>query len=212
MKDYSRIAIKYGLVNCYMDTSDFIESYEIKKEHNHVEIKYMNGITHRFKLTENTKKELDEIQLEQLNQMVNEINPEIDKKIRSYKPIVGLHGINVLLNYTLGNWIAGTCWLISTGIWSSYCYFPYKLKKEINMVKWFIDNKDSVNQIIKEEVEEKMPEIEENTMIPVRREYPKDLVPYSENLYEEGINLSNIDELNMKQLKKLKKKALKLEV
>jgi hypothetical protein len=40
MKDYSKIATKYGVIGCYIDTSDFIESYKINRENNYVEIKF----------------------------------------------------------------------------------------------------------------------------------------------------------------------------
>lgn len=101
--------------------------------------------------------------------------------------------------------------LLAGSIYFRLSYLPYKLKKEIKLVTWVIENKEYVDEVIKTEVERKMPvTTETDTMIPVKQEYPTGLVPYSENLYEEGINLNNIDELNVKVLRKLKKKATKI--
>jgi hypothetical protein len=211
MKNYSRIASKYGVIGSFMDTSNYIESYKINHQHQYVEIVHMSGWRHIETLDENTKKSLDQKQLEQLDEMREKINPKIDSRIHWQGSLLFLYGTNTLLQYSVGHWFAGTCWLLGAGIYFGQTYFPYKLKKEMTLVKWIMDNKKYVDQVIQEEVEEKMPKTtERNTMIPVKQEYPTDLVAYSERLYEEGINLSNIDELKIKQLKKLKKKATKV--
>lgn len=211
MKNYSKLASKYGVIGSYMDTSDYVESYKINKEHKYVEIVHMSGWRHIEELNENTKKNLDEKQQAQLLEMRDRLDPKIDSRIRWQGSLLFLYGTNTLLQYSVGHWFAGTCWLLGAGIYFGQSYFPYKLKKEMHLVSWIMDNKRYVDQVIKTEVERKMPETTEtNTMIPVKKEYPTGLVPYSENLYEEGINLSNIDELKVKDLRKLKKKATKL--
>ena len=211
MKDYSKIASKYGVIGCYIDTSDFIESYKINREQNCVEIVFMDDEHRTDPLYEGLIEELDERQLEQLDIMREKINPRIDSRLELYTPLIALYGVNTILQYSLGNWLAGTCWLLGGSVYSYLIYPPYKLKKEMTLVKWTMDNKEYVDEIIKKEVEEKHPKtIETNTLNPVKAPYPTTVVPYSENLYEDGINLSNIDELSIKQLKKLKKQATKL--
>ncbi len=211
MKNYSKIASKYGVIGSFMDTSDYIESYRINREHKFAEIVYMSGWRHTEALNEKTEEELEAKQKEQLKEMQEKLEPKIDSRIRWQGSLLFLYGTNTLLQYTVGHWFAGTCWLLGAGIYFGQTYFPYKLKKEMNLVKWIMDNKKYVDQVIQEEVDKKMPKTTEtNTMIPVKQEYPTDLVPYSEKLYEEGINLSNIDELKVKQLKQLKKKATKI--
>ena len=40
---------------------------------------------------------------------------------------------------------------------------------------------------------------------------PIDIIPYSKEMYYDGVNLNNINDINYKELKKLKRKVLKLE-
>ena len=210
MKNYSRIASKYGVIGSYMDASDYIESYRINKEHKFAEIVYMSGWHHTEALNENTEVKLESKQKEQLQEMQDKLEPKIDSRIRWQGSLLFLYGTNTLLQYTIGHWFAGTCWLLGAGIHFGQCYFPYKLKKEMNLVSWIIEHKNQVDEVIKSEVDKYLPKNKNtNTMNPVRCEYPTDLVPYSEKLYEEGINLSNIDELKVKQLKHLQKKVIK---
>lgn len=211
MKNYSRIASKYGVIGSYMDTSDYVESYKINRNHKFAEIVYMSGWRHTEPLTETTEEELETKQKNQLLEMRDRLEPKIDSRIRWQGSLLFLYGTNTLLQYTVGHWFAGTCWLLGAGIYFGQCYFPYKLKKEMSLVAWIMDNKEYVDQVIQKEVDAKMPKTEEtNTMNLIKREYPTDLVPYSENMYEEGINLNNIDELKPRQLKKLKKKAQRI--
>ena len=211
MKNYSKIASKYGVIGSYMDTRDYIETYQINKESKYVKINYMTGWYTIEELQEDTQEQLDEQMREQLREMQDRLNPKIDSRIHWQGSLLFLYGMNTVLQFTVGHPFAGTCWLLGAGIYFGQTYFPYKLKKEMNLVSWIIDNKEYVNQVIKTEVESKMPKtIETNTMIPVKKEYPTDLVPYPEKIYEEGISLNNIDDVKVKTLRKLKKKAIKL--
>lgn len=211
MKDYSKIASKYGVIDSYMDTSDYIESYKINRKHKFAEIVYMCGWHHTEPLNETTEEELATKQKEQLEEMRDILEHKIDSRIHWQGSLLFLYSTNTALQYIMGNWFSGTCWLLVAGIHFGECYFPYKLKKEMSLVSWIIDNKEYVDQVIQKEVDSKMPKTEKtNTMNLIKTEYPTDLVPYSENMYEEGINLNNIDELKPRQLKKLKKQAQKI--
>ena len=171
----------------------------------------MSGHSKVEELQKETKEILDFKQQLQFREMKDKLEPDIDSRIRWQGTIFLFDATNSLLQFTTGNWLAGTCWLLAGSIYFRLSYLPYKLKKEIKLVTWVIENKEYVDEVIKTEVERKMPiTTETDTMIPVKQEYPTGLVPYSENLYEEGINLNNIDELNVKVLRKLKKKATKI--
>lgn len=211
MKNYSKLASKYGVIGSYMDTRNYIGEYKINRESKYVKINYMTGWYEIEELQEDTEEKLNQQMRDQLREMQYRLDPKIDSRIRWQGSLLFLYGLNTVLQFSVGHPFAGTCWLLGAGIYFGQSYFPYKLKKEMNLVSWIIDNKEYVNQVIKTEVERKMPETTEtNTMIPVKKDYPTGLVPYSENLYEEGINLCNIDELKVKDLRKLKKKATKL--
>lgn len=208
MKNYSLLASKYGVIGSHMDTFDYISNYKINRENNYVEITHMSGWKKKEELKEDTIQKLDKQQRDQLDAMRDKINPKIDSRIHWQSTLLFLYGTNTLLQYSQQHWFAGSCWLAGAGIYFAQCYFPYKLKKEMSLVAWIMDNKEYVDQVIQREVSDKMPKTEEtNTMNLVKVDYPTDLVPYSETMYEEGINLSNIDELKVGQLKKLKKKA-----
>lgn len=210
MKDYSRIARKYGVIDSYMKTNDYIESYKINKENNFVEIVFMDGARRIDPIYEGLIEELDEVQLDQLQEMYKQLSPKIDNRIRWQGGLFFLNGTNAALQYTVGHWFAGTCWLLASGLYFSQCYFPHKLKKEMQLVSWIMDHKELVDQMIKTEVDSHMISADNmHTTNLVKPDYPTDLVPYSEDIYQEGINLSNIDQIKVKELKKIKKKIVK---
>ena len=77
-----------------MDTSDYIESYRINKEHKFAEIVYMSGWHHIEALNENTEAELESKQKEQLQEMQDKLEPKIDSRIRWQGSLLFLYGTN----------------------------------------------------------------------------------------------------------------------
>ena len=59
MKNYSKIASKYGVIGSYMDTRDYIETYQINKESKYVKINYMSGWYKTEELQEDTQEQLE---------------------------------------------------------------------------------------------------------------------------------------------------------
>ena len=73
---------------------------------------------------------------------------------------------------------------------------PYKLKKEIQLVSWIYDNKDKVNELIKEETKG----------MNQTQNIACETFPYPKEIIDDGINLNNIELLEVKQLSKIKRK------
>lgn len=212
MKNYELMAGKAG-ISIYHSVFDDpgIKNYKINRRSNHVEITYMNGCTTYNELTDNTKEELDAKQRAYLERLKEYIYPKIEDKKRFNGPIGGLYAINALLNFTLQKWVLGFCWLTSASLYSTIFLRPLKVKRDMELASWIHDNREDVNKVIQKEVEKKMdkPEVDVETINMPRREYPTDKVPYSKEIYEDGISLNNMDELSAFQLYRLKRKVLR---
>ena len=206
MKNYGLKALELNVLP-YSNFIPGIEKYKINKENNYVSIKYLNGETECLPLSETSVEELDKKQKEGLEYLYEKASSEVKEQKNSKSFLISLHATNFFLNLLNQNFFSATCWLACVGICYISIYRPYKLKQELKLVKWFDENKERVNEVIKEEVETKA--TYEKSSINQVLIYPKDLVPYSESMYEDGINLNNIDELSDKELIKLKRKTLK---
>lgn len=214
MKDYFLEAQKVG-IQIYRRAIDdtYVESYKLTDDNNYVMIKYLNGQTHYSPVSTTSLEALDLSQRSALEEIKRKVSKE-GKTIRALNSgIVALDLMNVILQSANQNWIASACWLACTSIYSLRIYQPYKLMQELNLVSWIVDNKDDVNKVIKDEVNQVIskPTNASNSINMPSYNYPSNLVSYSKTMYEEGINLNNIDELSNKELKKLKKKVLKKE-
>lgn len=77
-------------------------------------------------------------------------------------------------------------------------------KRKAKLLLWMLDNKASVHEVIKEEVDKKKAPVTtcQNIYFP----YPED-AQYSEMLYKQGINSNTISDLNQKQQMQLKRKV-----
>jgi len=211
MKDYSYEARRRGLyVSRYFFDDDNVKEYFLCRDNNTIEIKYMNGDYKSKQLSEVDMDEINDSQRRALETLKKEIFPAANKKIALNGSLCGLHMFNSILHYLNGNYFAGSCWLTSSGAWFFMTYPSYQLKREMKLVSWIYDNKDQVNEVIKEDVQSNMqiPELASSNDKNIIYEYPKELVPYSEELYTEGINLNNISELKPRQLRKLKRKTI----
>ena len=189
-----------------------ISKYRLIRDNKYVEIERINGKIEQLEIEKDTIRELDK-SLEDTLSFCNEIvNESIDESLTLKKVLFGVHFTNAILNWSLGNIILASCWTLSTGLVYTQIHNPLMLKKELKLVTWINNNKDKVNEVIKDEVDSKRETTTEtNTLNMITPKYPTELVPYSESMYEEGINLNNIDELSNKQLRSLKRKVLKRE-
>ncbi|MBQ7105053.1 MAG: hypothetical protein IJN90_04280 [Bacilli bacterium] len=214
MKDYIYEAKKHGLT-IYSPSykSDYIKGYTLNRENNYVLIKYADGRLENKEIEENTISELNDSMKRTFDFYCEKIFPKVKEQIGWKGGIVGLDLINASLNLSLQNYFSGFCWLTCAALYYIQIHAPLKLQRELKLVSWIYDNKDKVNEVIKEEVDSKIekPEITATTNNLPTLEYPTSLVPYSEEMYEEGINLNNIDSLDNKTLRKLKRKVLKKE-
>jgi len=212
MKDYINEATNIGLKIYKKFNDETVKEYTLLRNSNVVTIEYMNGSVEIKNLEEVDLNELDESQRQTLETLKKEIFSKTDKEIKFYGSFGAVYLSIAALQAAANDIVVGSVWFG----YSSYSFFkayrPYKLKKEMNLVSWIYDNKEEVNEVIKEEVREKINESgteitsenDKNNMY----EYPKDLVPYSKEMYTYGINLNNIDELTTKQLRKMKRKTI----
>ena len=60
MKNYSKIASKYGVIGSYMDTRNYIGEYKINRESKYVKINYMTGWYEIEELQEDTEEKLNQ--------------------------------------------------------------------------------------------------------------------------------------------------------
>lgn len=211
MKNYIEEAKEIGLNISYNYSDRGIVSYSINRYNNNVYIKYLNGTV--------DYKPIEDIDVDILNWRIKlgldeckeRIFPVADKKIRLNI------GIGVV-EFVLGNIFTGFNFHFVGGLCSGMAGNMFGraaivkgLKREMNLVSWIYDNSEDVNAVIKEEVDSKIkkPITRENAINKPTYDYPSELVPYPEEIYNEGINLNNIDYLKNRELRKLKRKVIK---
>lgn len=186
-----------------------IKNYTLTKENDYVRIEYMNERTKYIPVEEAT---LDEIKQEQ------------ETSFRKIKRKVGIHsgimnGIKITLlgtdiflstaNFLTGNTLGGVAFLL-LGTSMSLNKTGSKIYSEMKTITWLLENQDKVNAMIREDVEAYMHETQGDmtTMNPtIVYKYPYDEVLYPREMYEDGINLNNIESLTPKELKLIKKKT-----
>lgn len=208
MKDYISEAKK---INVHIYNAKYLQKYKIHKAAEYVELYYMNGSYDTKYLNEVTEEELKTKQRNDLRDIEKSVieKTNFDIKVGSIAS-ASYFALGTLFSIIRSSNIA--IWFT----WGSYFLFkalrPMKLRKDIALAGWIIDNEDKVNEVLREEVDSKRETSSNtNTLNIITPKYPTELVPYSEAMYEEGISLNNIDELDTKTLKKLKRKVLKKE-
>ena len=213
MKNYISRAKTNG-VHIYTSLSEdkYISKYRLIHDNKYVEIERINGRCDHFEIEKDTIKELDRSLEETLDFYKDKVNKKINESVSLKQILLSLHLTNAILNWSFGNIISACCWTACTGLVYLQIHNPLMLKRELKLVSWINDNKDKVNEVIREEVDSKRETSSNtNTLNMITPKYPTDLVPYSESMYEEGISLNNIDELTNKQLRGLKRKVLRKE-
>ena len=209
MKDYISEARKY---NVRIYDNDYLRKYKIHKEAKYAELFYMGGGYGIKNLEEVNEESLIKQQREDLREIENQVKQKTDFDVKAGFIVSSLYfGTGAVLS-AIGRSNVVAIWIL----WGSNFLYkalrPMRLRKDIAMTGWIIDNKEKVDRVLREEVDSKRKPIENtNTLNAIIPKYPTDLVPYSQSMYEEGINLNNIDELSYKTLKKLKRTVIRRE-
>ena len=217
MKNYRMEALRTGIEYNCEELNKCIQKYHINKDTGKVTVKYMNLYTETIDFSEEKVKELETKQHQDFDKVKRTLMFKIsdNSSYLIFKGSIYLVEGNII-NYIFGIFnsskpsLLGTLLVSTVGICKMLeASVHYKLERNLNLVSWIIENKEAVDKTIKEEVEAKA--TYEKSSINRVLIYPKDLVPYSESMYEEGITLNNIDELSDRQLSKIKRKTLRKE-
>lgn len=185
-----------------------IRSFSVNKENKYVEISYMNGKKATFPLSEIDVQELEAIQTQQLEEMKKTIFPKLNRNIFATGSLVTISGTVIIGNLIIGNpFLALGCLLSTTS--SLLNAKSLSLKREMNLISWINDHKNEANEVIREEVLSIVPEenIEKDSNNPRIINYPRYETRYPEEMYYDGINLSNMGSLGLKDLRQLKRKV-----
>lgn len=177
-----------------------IKKYQLNKEDNNIRIEYMNGTTELMPI--------EETSLEKLKQEQEQSFKEIKRKTGIHVGImnglkIALLGTNIFLStayFIDGNTRRGVAFLL-LGTSMALNKTGSKAYSEMRLVSWLLDNKDNVNAMIKEDVERYA------SGDTIKFVYPSEKVLYPKEMYEEGINLNNIENLSVNELKLIKKKT-----
>lgn len=209
MYNYISLAQNNGIhiSNKMYDTT--IKNYTLTKENDYVKIVYMNEKTKYIPL--------EEASLEEIKQEQETAFRKIKRKVGIHSGIMNgfkitLLGADIFLstaNFLTGNTLGGFAFLL-LGTSMSLNKTGSKIYSEMKVISWLLENQDKVNAMIKEDVESYMhvTEGDMTTMNPTMvYKYPYDEVLYPREMYEEGINLNNIESLTPKELKFIKKKT-----
>ena len=208
MKNYCDEAKKIRIdINPYFDMN-YLKNYHINKERNFVELTYMNGQTIREFLDERTKESFDRRQRSDLDRIQKEVYEKTTSTISYNSTISVVYALTGTTLLALNN-VGGIVWLTWIGYFMSKAAKPMRLRNDIKLASWIYDNKEAVNEVIREEVERQMDKSNVNveTNNALEPEYPYTKVIYPRNIYEEGIDLNNIEELQNSTLRKLKRKV-----
>lgn len=201
MKNYLSRAENNGLLISDKMYDDTIRNYYLNKENGFIRIEYFDGAVETVPLSE---KSLEEVQKEQEEDFYN-----IKRKIAIQTSVLNslkasLIGGNAFLsitNFVMGNISQGTAFAL-LGISFSLKHMGYKAYREMKLVSWLLKNRNQVNSMIREDVETFISN--NNNM---NYQYPSEEVIYPKAMYEEGINLKNIEDLSVKELKLIKRKT-----
>ncbi len=200
MYNYISLAQNSGIFISNKMYNTTIQNYHLTKESDYIRIEYMDGHT---KVVPTKEVSLEEIKQEQ------------EKSFRKIKRRAGIHsgimngfkitllGADVFLstaNFLTGNTLGGVAFLL-LGTSMSLNKTGSKVYREMKNISWLLENQDKVNAMIREDVDGYITDSTNNFV------YPSEEVIYPQTMYEEGINLNNIESLTPKELKLIKKKT-----
>ena len=227
MKDYITIANKSGTHIVPFYKTDWIRNYKLDRKSRELTISYWNVEPYFLKIKPDETKEcppekekemiaeLDDAQREQFDKMYENITKECKRRLKWNMPIATMYLTNGILQICTGNFLGASVWAAGSVIYTvplSITPKSLKLVREMKLVKWIIENRDAVDALIHKEVDEARDVDLSHTAPVVRYDvYPTERTPYSEEMYNEGINLNNIESLDNKTLQEIKKKILQKE-
>ena len=116
---------------------------------------------------------------------------------------ITLLGADIFLstaNFITGNTLGGVAFLL-LGTSMTLNKTGSKVYSEMKTISWLLENRDKVNAMIREDVDSYITDVTNNFV------YPEEEVLYPKVMYEEGINLNNIEDITPKELKLIKKKT-----
>ena len=208
------------MINYYIDANirikkianydKLIKNFKINKKEGFIKINYMCGKEETVPYMREKVEVLDLLQQKQFEQMKKDIYPKLNRrKMAVGSAVVASTGISVA-NLAIGNPLIAAACLSSTtgGVMQTRCF---KLKREMELISWINSHRSEINQVIKEEVEKVTPpeDMDITRMNQVVKVYPTDKTDYPEDMYYYGINLSNIDQVGLNDLRKIKRKVKK---
>lgn len=214
MKDYVREARRLNL--SVYGCSHLMQSYSINRHANYVRINYFDGTTD---LKDLDKTDLDDLDKKHERDFV-EMKEKVVKHAKHESTFYGImsvvyFGVGVALRF-FRSYASGVIWLTGSGYYFSKASRPWRLKKDIQLTGWIYDHRKQADKVIQSEVLENVNQNKDDmTMTNNARmldsDYPYEKVPYSKEMYDEGINLNNINDISYRDMKKLKRKVLRLE-
>lgn len=181
------------------NSNSHIAKYTINKKGHYITIKYMDGQHEIKSLDETSEEDLQLLQRKQLTEQQQLAEKNLTKKKQLNLPLVGLWCSSAAVQFIVSNFIVGISHLLCSSIYLIGLYKPYKLKREIKLAAWIHDNRNKVDEIIKEDITK-----HQNTQ---NINYENCIYP--RKIIEDGISLNNLELLSNKILKKLQKKAKK---
>ena len=208
------------MINYYLDSNirikkianydKIIKNFKINKKEGYIKINYMCGKEETVPYMREKVEVLDLLQQQQFEQMKKTVYPKLNRrKVVVGSAVAASAGISVA-NLVIGNPLIAAACLSSTtgGVMQTRCF---KLKRELDLISWINTHRSEINQLIKEEVESVTPIEDMNIrwINPIVKNYPTDKTDYPEDMYYYGINLSNIDEVGLNELRKIKRKVKK---
>ena len=225
MKDYITIANRAGLKIPSSWEFDWIRNYKLNRSNRELTISYWNPDPFLNYKPDTIRscppdkeqemiEELDETQKEQFAKMYDSVMKELKRKLKSNMPLTSLYLFNGVLQTCNGNFLNASLWTAGSLIYAiplTITPRSLKLVHEMKLVNWIIKNKPSVDELIHSEVD-KVRDVDLSHVAPIVRYdiYPIERTPYPEEIYNEGINLNNIESLDNKTLQGIKKKILQL--
>ena len=214
MKDYVTEAKRLNL--SIYGCSHLMQSYSINRYSNHVRINYFNGTSGYEELDKINLDDLDKKYESDFEEMKEMVVPIAKREAKFYGFMSALYfGVGVALRF-LRSYSSGVIWLTGSGYYFSKASRPWRLQKDIQLTGWNYDHRKQADKIIQSEVLENVNQNKDEMTITnnarmLESDYPYEKVPYSKEMYDEGINLNNINDISYRDMKKLKRKVLRLE-
>ena len=208
------------MINYYIDANirikkianydKIIKNFKINKKDGYIKINYMCGKEEIVPYMREKVDVLDLIQQQQFEEMKRTIYPNLNRRrVAVGSAVAASAGISIA-NLAIGNpLIALACASSTTG--GVMQTKSFKLKREMELISWINTHRNEINQLIKEDVERVTPEedLDVSGINPIVKNYPTDKTEYPEDMYYYGINLSNIDQVGLNDLRKIKRKVKK---